>query len=101
MKEGQKPVTINSSSAGWRCAAKGGVLQASLESLLGDEGLELSQHSTVKVGGEPIGGADSGAVRLTPEANDPDLAVVVAAWPTLTNTVRQAIRELLDKACGK
>jgi hypothetical protein len=46
----------------------------------------------------PAGGAESGALGADLAALDPDLAVVVEAWPRLSEAVRQAVRELVEAA---
>lgn len=68
---------------------------------MGEEGLELSRFPAGKSGVSESGGSKSGnkdapfgdsAVKPT----DPELAAVVAAWPTLPLPIRTAILAMLD-----
>ena len=51
----------------------------------------------------PLGGADSGAVVVTPEdftsstsvLMDSDLTAIIEAWPTLDTSVRESILEMI------
>ena len=67
---------------------------------MGEEGLEPSHDSSGKTATSDSGGAECGALgvdRASETAtSDPDLEVIVAAWPTLPLPIRTAFLALLD-----
>ena len=67
---------------------------------MGEEGLEPSHDSPGKTPNSDSGGAECGALGVDrapgTAAPDPDLEVIVAAWPTLPPPIRTAILALLD-----
>jgi hypothetical protein len=70
--------------------------------LLGDTGLEPSIPSGCADNdlGKPEkqGGAESGAIKAETPPDDPDLASVVTAWPTLPDHIRSTILTLVKNS---
>jgi hypothetical protein len=78
-----------------------------------DRGLELSANSHGNPGGSTKSGAESGAVGPENDAetaggsaenvgsNDPGLARVIAAWPTLPDGIKTGILVMIEVAAGK
>jgi hypothetical protein len=54
-------------------------------------GIEPTQQSPNKMALSGEGGAESGAL-----ASDPELALVVAAWPTLPEAIRRAMLSMVE-----
>ena len=67
---------------------------------MGATGLELRHKSPGKTATSDSGGAECGALGVDraskTAAPDPDLEVILAAWPTLPLAIRTAILALLD-----
>jgi hypothetical protein len=58
-------------------------------------GLERTPNSAKKSAVIEIGGAKSGAPSADSNAIDPDLARIVAAWPTLAEPIKRAMLALI------
>jgi hypothetical protein len=67
---------------------------------MGDEGFEQDAESSGKTRSSQTGDAEFDAVLSDSVSRDPDLAVVIGAWPTLLRAVRQSIAKL-TKGSGK
>ena len=65
---------------------------------MAEAGLGLSSKSSGKTGYSEKGGAESGALACDSGAFDPDLAVVVKAWPDLPESVRRDILAMVEGA---
>ena len=65
------------------------------ESLAEGTGLEHTAYSSENPGVAPQGGAKSGALSGDSAPIDPDLAAVVAAWPTLPKATRRRVVEIV------
>ena len=63
-------------------------------------GLEHPAKASKKLRFEGQGGAKTGAPAPKPLPLDPDLAHLVAAWATLPEHIRSAIRALLGTVAG-
>ena len=66
---------------------------------MGDGGLELPLKSRRKSHISPDGVAQSGALTelsTIPEVIDPDLALLNARWPSLSDEVRRSVLALID-----
>jgi hypothetical protein len=63
-------------------------------------GIELSHESTGKTANSETGGAESGALGAQETLNDPDLAAVVDAWPTLPQPIKAGILAMIGKVAG-
>jgi hypothetical protein len=61
-------------------------------------GLEHAQETLEKQGFGGPGGAESGALSDDSGSIDPELARVVAVWPTLPEGVRRAVLALVQQA---
>ena len=73
--------------------------------VMGATGLELPKESTGKTAISSAGGAECGALShdsdpetAPPAPTDPDLASVIAAWPTLPGPVRAGIVAMVEAA---
>ena len=64
----------------------------------GREGLEQPPTSPMKTGISRSGGAESGAVDVTFRLDQPDLQLVIEAWPTLAADVRSEIVALIESS---
>jgi hypothetical protein len=58
-------------------------------------GLEQPANSTGNTTRHKSGGADSGALSADCCTIDPDLATIIAAWPTLPDAIRRAMLALI------
>ena len=61
-------------------------------------GLEQSENSPRRVQVSETAGAKSGAVDRENATNDPELAQVIEAWPTLPPAIREAVLDMLRAA---
>jgi hypothetical protein len=64
-------------------------------------GLEPGHYSRSKSNNSPAGGALSGApseLSTIPAVIDPDLALIIAAWPSLSAEVRAGIVAMVNAA---
>jgi len=68
---------------------------------MGDDGLEPPPKTSGKPGVSQTGGAESGAVDAREPSADPEIAEVVAAWPTLAVAVRANILAAVRGAGGE
>jgi hypothetical protein len=59
-------------------------------------GLESISKTTGKTVSRKSGGAESGAFSADSSKIDPDLARIVAAWPTLAEPIKRAILALVN-----
>ena len=64
----------------------------------GREELEQAPASPMKTGISRSGDAESGAVDVTSRLDQPDLQLVIEAWPTLPADVRSEIVALLESS---
>ena len=63
-----------------------------------EEGLEQPPTSPMKTGISRSGDAESGAVDVTSRLDQPDLQLVIEAWPTLPADVRNEIVALIESS---
>ena len=66
-----------------------------------DRGLERTPNSPQKTANSETGGAEAGAVDAQNRLNDPSLASLIDAWPTLPQTVRDEIVALTQRSTHK
>jgi hypothetical protein len=62
---------------------------------MGDTGLEQGADSTGKRTVDDQGGAESGAVGAPGFSADSDVAALVAAWPTLSESVKASVLAII------
>lgn len=69
---------------------------------MGGTGPEHYENSSGKTHSGDEGGAESGALGARTAQFDPDLALIVAAWPKLTSAVKARIVSKVKRAtqCG-
>lgn len=67
---------------------------------MGDGGLEPTPFSSGNTPFSETGGAESGAVGARNGTLPPDLAAVVAAWPTLSEAIKTDIVTMVTAADG-
>jgi hypothetical protein len=58
---------------------------------VGDTGLEPTANSTQKTAHPEKGGAESGAVGARKGPIDPDLALIIEVWPTLSEASKAEV----------
>lgn len=68
---------------------------------MGDEGLEQSAESSGRAGHSQTDDAESDAFLADSSPIDPDLAMLIHAWPTLRATVKAQIVVVVRAATGK
>jgi hypothetical protein len=65
---------------------------------VGDEGLEPATDFSKKTAISAEGGAKSGALFPHPPESDPDLAKLLAAWPTLDTETKAMLLHMVELA---
>ena len=65
-----------------------------------DRGLEQPKDSSEKIEGSNSGGAKSGVIHAPFPPDDPRLRAIIDAWPTLPESVREAIMAMVSGSEG-
>jgi hypothetical protein len=63
---------------------------------VGDEGLELPPQTSGKTALSQTGDTESGTLAAQLAQYDADLQVVIDAWPSMSESTKQAILELIQ-----